>query len=906
MRLATIALFCLAISPALAKTVSVDLGPTNRESGLSVPSAGDGANEPAEVAGRPCRKVASDKSGYLYVQVADDAFHAGDFTVYLTCDVFDDGPRLLTAEYDSVAAEPTLATKYQRGPGLVLLGTGKWVRRTVKIEHARFGNGQNHGSDLRLAGTCAVARIELGDEAPAGFDPDRPVPAAELTANQVKIGKGMELTFGNDADANAALLFRAFGVTSVESYVTWQSVEDAGKGQWDWSRWDRQVAVLKQAGLKWVPFLIAGCAYATPKWFREGPQHHPYVCLDHGKPSKVESLWNPALKPEIDRFLAAFAERYRDSGVIEGVLLGVTGIYGESIYPAGPEGGWTADLPGPYRNHGGWWAGDALAVADFRARLRKQYASLDKLNTAWGTKLANWEAVTTFLPDKAPNATAREDFVRGYEETMTEWSRWWVEGTRKHFPKTEIYLCTGGDGAPYLGADFTAQAKAIAPYGAGIRITNEGSDYAANFAVTREVATATRWYGTFCGFEPAGTVDEKGVVARVYNATASGARQLHYYSPNVLDSPEAAGNFRRAAPFLQRRQPPPPRVAVYLPRAAWAQDPQAVGETYRIVRSLRELCDLDLVNRTSVVDGVLKSCRLLVLPTGDFLEPDAKAVIGRWVSAGGILARFEDLPIAGLSQPTVHGEAPAHWRLLVGAAGDEPFLFGDWNGPEMGREFPDPTVRKRWSGAAPGVYVPVVSGQPVSLEVEVVTPGHALAGATGEIRLDGQVLGKLRPGHAVYKLEVAGDRLRKPVAKLTVAVTGWRPSEKEGTTDTRLLGIAVTRVEAIRAGATGEAVVNQGLTVAIDRSKLPVERRGRGALVQLPRNAGSAEQPLLQALLGPLARELGAPNLADDEAFDHVFATRLGQGRLWLNMTDQPVERAGVRIEAFGIGLGGP
>ncbi|PJB69486.1 MAG: hypothetical protein CO096_13030, partial [Armatimonadetes bacterium CG_4_9_14_3_um_filter_66_14] len=103
-----------------------------------------------------------------------------------------------------------------------------------------------------------------------------------------------------------------------------------------------------------------------------------------------------------------------------------------------------------------------------------------------------------------------------------------------------------------------------------------------------------------------------------------------------------------------------------------------------------------------------------------------------------------------------------------------------------------------------------------------------------------------------------------------------------------------------------EAVVNQGLTVAIDRSKLPVERRGRGALVQLPRNAGSAEQPLLQALLGPLARELGAPNLADDEAFDHVFATRLGQGRLWLNMTDQPVERAGVRIEAFGIGLGGP
>ena len=89
------------------------------------------------------------------------------------------------------------------------------------------------------------------------------------------------------------------------------------------------------------------------------------------------------------------------------------------------------------------------------------------------------------------------------------------------------------------------------------------------------------------------------------------------------------------------------------------------------------------------------------------------------------------------------------------------------------------------------------------------------------------------------------------------------------------------------------------------RRREPVARQGRGAVVRLPRNAGSAEPPLLQTLLGPLARELGAPDLADDDAFDHVFATRLSNGRLWLNMTDQPVERAGVRIEAFGIGLGG-
>ncbi len=78
--------------------------------------------------------------------------------------------------------------------------------------------------------------------------------------------------------------------------------------------------------------------------------------------------------------------------------------------------------------------------------------------------------------------------------------------------------------------------------GAGIRITNEGSDYANNFTLTREVATATRAYGTFCGFEPASGVDATGNVARIHNAAASGARQLHVYTDNVLgDAPLPTG-----------------------------------------------------------------------------------------------------------------------------------------------------------------------------------------------------------------------------------------------------------------------------------------------------------------------------------------------------------------------------
>ena len=105
----------------------------------------------------------------------------------------------------------------------------------------------------------------------------------------------MELDIGDDTDRGESALFRVLGATSVESYVTWQTVEDAGEGQWDWSRWDRQVEILRRAGLKWAPLLVSARPMPLPKWYRESDRSVPYVCLEHGQASKIQSLWNPGL-----------------------------------------------------------------------------------------------------------------------------------------------------------------------------------------------------------------------------------------------------------------------------------------------------------------------------------------------------------------------------------------------------------------------------------------------------------------------------------------------------------------------------------------------------------------------------------------------------------------------------------
>jgi hypothetical protein len=859
-----------------APPLTIDLGPANAEHGLTVPSAGDGQNTPAERAGRPCR-VVDEASHYLYVKLDPAAYPPGDRTLYVTAMLFDDALQAIGLQYDAAADQPNIGTCYTAGPAMLLLGTGAWVTRTVQIEHARCGKGENSGADLRLDGHFAVAQLTVSDQPPAGWNPDQPLPAELLDKWRVKLPTGFEFCVGGEVDAATATLLKVLGVTSVESYVTWQTVEDAGRGQWDWSKWDRQTAILRAAGLRWTPFLIVGPAYANPKWFRDSDAHLGFVNLVNGRASLIESLWNPRLKPEIERFMAAFAQRYAGDKFIENILLGIDGTYGESIYPAGPEGGWTAALTGPYYNGVGWWAGDAQAQASFKAALGAKYHDAAGLNQAWGTAYATVQAVPPFDPDHAPSPAARADFLAFYEDAMTDWARWWAQAARKAFPQKEIYLCTGGAGEPELGANFTAQAKAIAPYGLGIRITNEGSDYASNFAVTREVATATRFYHTFCGFEPASGVTAAGTVARTYNVLASGARQLHTYLPNLLGNGDAVARWRASAPLVGAGSPAVPKLAVYLPREHWPGRRALLDHSYAAVRAARRLADLDLVNHNSVADGILSQYTALIVPDP---EPAAEpAAIDAWVRAGGRLLVESREAADTLLAPRRLGPAPAHFRLNVGAAGDDVFLDGAWSHREAGGEFPQPGATKRWSGADPAVWLPVEPGRPLTIEIEAVLNGHSFdGGATATALLDGQPLTTLKDGRQVYRIEVPGARLTKPLARLSFQLKTWRPSDF-GSGDNRDLGVALSRVEVWSGAADGPAVVNQGVELAVDAARLRTRELGHGRVYELP--AGLSEERLGQVLAAVL--RAAAPELVTGQAGSAVFRTPLAAGG-WLDL----------------------
>ena len=491
---------------------------------------------------------------------------------------------------------------------------------------------------------------------------------------QLLQAQGVEITFGGhdefditatgrwrkQLDENLPVL-RTLGATSHETYVTWLASQPI-RDRWDWSHYDACVAAHEAAGLKWVPFLILGPSYTLPRWFYGSDEHVGYRCLAHNEETAIQTLWHPKLPGRVEAFLEAFAKQYGRRGVIESVLLGITGNYGEAIYPVtdGTAKSWTSRPHGPYHSHPGMWCGDRYARADLRKWLRRKYGSIEKLNAAWRTKHHDWNTIQPAAQTPATATRAWLDTVDWYRGAMTDWAEFWIRTTRKHMPAgTEIYLCTGGSAPPYHGSEFGVQSKIAAKYGAGIRITNEASDYALNFAITRWVASACRHYGTFFGHEPAGEVDAIGVVARIYNATCSGAKQLHQYPPNVLDAPGAMAKWKQYGRFMKLRDPRV-EVAVWYPNRMMDQQDQRVLPR---LKAMRGVCDYDIVDARMIADGAMKRYRILVALSDGPYEAETLKRVDAWVRGGGSLY-LPSFPKGGVRSVEGDRSVSAAWAKL--------------------------------------------------------------------------------------------------------------------------------------------------------------------------------------------------------------------------------------------------
>ena len=445
------------------------------------------------------------------------------------------------------------------------------------------------------------------------------------------------IPFGTPGETEALRQVKAHGFTAVQTYTFWRDFEPRARGRFEWAALDRKVSLIREAGLKYVPFLLMGPKYAEPDWWFTDPGHAGLRCLEHDKPSPIESVWNPAFRTEISRVLEAFAAHYLPWNVIESVQPGICGDYGEAIFPA--LGNW----PGDYHTHRGFWCGGRDAVASLRSALAAHYGSVDALNRAWRSRYASFEAIAPFLPAHAPSRTAAFDLLAWYRDSMTRYVEFWMAECRRCFPDLPAYMCVGGaDDELTTGALFSAQAKAAARHGGGLRLTNEGNTFDYNFPLTALTCSACRTYGAYCGLEPVGPITERGVLTRTFGSAAYGNRQIFHYYSNVFDRDNrplpAAATVRDTAGLIGERDLEPGLAFFWPIDQALFQPGALTGEARHAVLQIRRQYPVSLLNEDLVLDNALARHRCLVMVGATTTRADVLRRIARWVrEEGGLL-----------------------------------------------------------------------------------------------------------------------------------------------------------------------------------------------------------------------------------------------------------------------------
>jgi len=473
---------------------------------------------------------------------------------------------------------------------------------------------------------------------------------------------------------------REAGITSLQSYFFWKEIEKE-PGVIDFSSYDPLLEKLRKYDLKWVPFFILGPNYATPDWFKKTERSVFAKCLEHGKESKIQSIWNPFLPAAVDRYLRILSEHYRDKNILESICLGISGIWGESIYPA------KGDFHENFHTHIGWWCADKYALHSFQKNILQKYGSMDKANNAWGTGFSKKEEIDfpdlrysfsstrqiynlipsflkpvlksayIFLKNYSKKETDDSafgrrwlDFVDWYASSMTSWAEFWLKTARKYFPENEIYLVCGGNGNPMLGADFSGQAKMAAKYNAGIRITNQTNYYSQNFALNRLISSACRFYGSYFTTEEGMINKPESLPMRLFDTIASGARG--FYCKNIIGTGEDICSKKSFAPgiptqgaeilsenihFLKADEKPVVQAAIFFPNNAVTFEPAILDSVYKQYAELRDVLDFDLADENMLKDGVLKNYKFFAVLEGSPLSKTVAAQIGRWVKSGGVL-----------------------------------------------------------------------------------------------------------------------------------------------------------------------------------------------------------------------------------------------------------------------------
>lgn len=204
------------------------------------------------------------------------------------------------------------------------------------------------------------------------------------------------------------------GVTAISTDLWWGLVEGERHGKYDWSYYDRVVALLNRLGLQWVPILSFHRAGGNvnddydktlPLWLWgsllenneqiESVKDLQYVSETGSASREYVSLWaDDLVMPYYKKFMEAFKNHYKyDDALIDEINISM-GPAGELRYPSYNSHDW-----GDYPNRGTLQCFSRLAKEDWLNHLENKYKDVVLLNETFGSSYVSFSEVIMPDPD---------------------------------------------------------------------------------------------------------------------------------------------------------------------------------------------------------------------------------------------------------------------------------------------------------------------------------------------------------------------------------------------------------------------------------------------------------------------------------------------------------------------------
>ena len=437
------------------------------------------------------------------------------------------------------------------------------------------------------------------------------------------------------------------GLVVNEDYVAWGAVE-RDNGVWQWEQHDAVEKSLHAAGLKYV---VYDWAHFPPVWLRDQQQDKRTLmqCLEHGLETHYLSIFDPRTIEWYDRFYRKIHEHFGDR--VDDIYACILGPYGEGNYPIEVTA-WV----NMGHCHEGYWCGDRYAIQSFQLDLQRKYSTVAKLNRAWGTEFHSLSEIRPpaeiadpkFKPSPAKFVTGADrrrwlDFITWHHQAIIDFSERSVQALLKYYPHQRVRLKPGGNYGSVnplpWGTYCPGYAKMAQPYG----IVLQPADCQGAVFGDKWVGTAYQFYGIKQCTEPAGGLDEKSFVRRMFSDASSGAAQLFTYE------------FERHAPAIQKYihlytgKSGETDIAVFCPTTLYRLG-GSLQWTIEGSVALRDLCEFDVLDELLIADGALtpKRYKTLLIFQGDIVEQSILNRIQAYRQRGGNIIVIGGNPIANV------------------------------------------------------------------------------------------------------------------------------------------------------------------------------------------------------------------------------------------------------------------